>query len=147
MTHAMALLRGEKASIGERLPQLGRSKKTAVEARNFKEAGALSKEIKGLETRRSEVEAEMDGLMPRLAQLEDAQQAADAAKQSAQQKLDDASDGLDAVRLEGLRARAAHLATDTVVIVFADAAATLEVAEAPHGTSPTTPLRAPRPPI
>ena len=65
MTHAMALLRGEKASIGERLPQLGRSKKTAVEARNFKEAGALSKEIKGLETRRSEVEAEMDGLMPR----------------------------------------------------------------------------------
>ena len=71
----MAALRLEKAGIAERLPQLDRSKKAASKGRNFKEAGALSKEMKQLEQRRSEVEAEMDELIPRLAELEDAQAA------------------------------------------------------------------------
>ena len=109
VTHTMAALRSEKAGIAERLPQLDRSKKAASKGRNFKEAGALSKEMKQLEQRRSEVEAEMDELIPRLAELEDAQAATDARRSECAARLGAANDGLDAMRLEWLKARALNL--------------------------------------
>lgn len=52
-------LREEVESIDLKLPLLEQAKKEAAAARNYKEAGNRSKEIKTLQTRREEAEAEL----------------------------------------------------------------------------------------
>lgn len=57
-------------SIDVKLPVLEQGKKDAAAARNYKDAGAKSKEIKTLQQRREDAEAEMEAAKERLEQMQ-----------------------------------------------------------------------------
>jgi len=64
----------ERKRLEDDLPQLEASKKAAATARNYKEAGAIAKQIKTLTTKRDELDSQLLDLTP---PLDEAQQLAD----------------------------------------------------------------------
>ena len=87
------VLRNALKALDDRLPELERQKKAAAAARNYKEAGALAKEAKDLQTTRAAKEE-------KLAALSEPRSAASAAVDEARSKRDDARAALDAVARE-----------------------------------------------
>merc|ERR1719359_1911247 len=87
------VLRNALKALDDRLPELERQKKAAAAARNYKEAGALAKEAKDLQTTRAAKEE-------KLQQLSEPRSAASAAVDEARSKRDEARAALDAVARE-----------------------------------------------
>ena len=127
--------------------QVEASKKAAAAAKNFKEAGSLAKEAKGLEARVSEAATEVETLKPHLQTLESTLEDLSAAAAQASDQLTKAVAEREKGRLEELKTRALHLWTARVkfdrrgrrrAAAAAAAAASASVAAAPSGSSSST---------
>jgi len=125
--------------------QVEASKKAAAAAKNFKEAGSLAKEAKGLEARVSEAATEVETLKPHLQTLESTLEDLSAAAAQASDQLTKAVAEREKGRLEELKTRALHLWTARVKFdrrgrrrAAAAAAASASVAAAPSGSSSST---------
>lgn len=68
---SLVSLREEVEAIDVKLPVLEQGKKDAAAARNYKDAGAKSKEIKTLQQRREDAEAEMETAKERLEHMQE----------------------------------------------------------------------------
>ena len=90
------------------------SKKAAAAAKNFKEAGSLAKEAKGLEARVAEASAEVETLKPHLQTLVVTLEELRAAATQASDQLAKAVAEREKGRVEELRNRALHLWTARV---------------------------------
>lgn len=102
-------LLAERASIDERIPQLEASKKAAASARQYKEAGALAKEVKMWATKREEVLSKLDGMSEPLAEASSKAEEATKTHETAKADLADRERDADVRRLRALRRKAKEL--------------------------------------